>query len=160
MSSCLHCCPPKKCEFNFKKPQNLFNCRTAEQDNLIFASFSVCNVLGAWTYSFWVLIWRCCFSVTVVQEDLYPVVHEHVSYSSCNVMLMMCYFVLQTTVGSNKETLFMVLFLSISHKVNLFLHLNAAVICETNKWPTGGIILLWVKLKSQIPTEWLWWDQG
>lgn len=108
----------KSVNLTFKKTHRMchddaklvFNCWTAEQDNLIFASFSVCNVLGAWTNSFWVLIWRCCFSVTVVQEYLYPVVHEHVSYSSCNVMLMMCYFVLQTTasttVGSNKEMLF------------------------------------------------------
>jgi len=37
----------------------------------------------------------------VVQKYLYPVVHEHVSFSSCNVMLMMCYYVCPSNNGVN-----------------------------------------------------------
>ncbi len=69
-----------------------------------------------WLNSFWVLKWKAVF-VTIVQECLYPVVHEHVRFSSSNVMSNMCFTLSSITLWSIKEMLFIIL-------LHCFCHLN------------------------------------
>lgn len=133
MSSWQHCCPPNKYEFNFQKdtviPQDvpywckcwlMLNCLTRQLNICFILSLQHIGCLNELFVDFYMKMLFFVCLLLVVQKYLYPVVHEHVSFSSCNVMLMMCYYVLQTTasttVRSNKETLFinLVLFLSLS----------------------------------------------